>query len=106
MTRQLAHHHNNPNPCPTCAAMIAELAELRDLAECRCDSEDLHDELARRYEVIADLRLALLNTTTERDVAQQEAASLPHPHYSPGELDHVVATVHGTTRDTIWRGVR
>ena len=79
MTRQLAHHHNNPNPCPVCEALMVELAALR---------------------------LALLNTTTERDVAQQEAASLPHPHYSPGELDHVVATVHGTTRDTIWRGVR
>jgi hypothetical protein len=57
--RQLAHHHEPPNPCPICEAVLAELAALR---------------------------LALLNAETERDVAQQEAASLPHPRWTGSPL--------------------
>jgi hypothetical protein len=58
--RQLAHHHEPPNPCPICEAILAELAALR---------------------------LALLNAETDRDAAQQEAARLPQPRYSEAELN-------------------
>jgi hypothetical protein len=58
-TRQLAHHHNDPNPCPVCAALIEELAALR---------------------------LALHNAEVDRDVAQMEAAALPHPKWTASAL--------------------
>jgi hypothetical protein len=66
MTRQLAHHHQPPNPCPVCEAILAELAAVR---------------------------LALLNAETERDAAQQEAGRMPHPRYSATELDAAAAFV-------------
>ena len=59
MTRQLAHHHNDPNPCVVCAALLTELAALR---------------------------LALHNAEVDRDVAQMEAATLPHPRYTASAL--------------------
>ena len=57
--RQLAHHHEPPNPCPICEAVLAELAALR---------------------------LALLNAETERDAAHAECARLPHPRYTASAL--------------------
>jgi hypothetical protein len=60
MNRQLSHHHDpEPNPCPVCVAILEELAALR---------------------------LALHNATVDRDVAQMEAASLPHPRYTASPL--------------------
>jgi hypothetical protein len=66
MTRQLEDHHNTGTPCPVCAALVTEVAVLRESLE--------------------DVSLALHNATVERDAAQQEAARLPHPHYSAAEL--------------------
>jgi hypothetical protein len=58
MNRQLKDHHNG-TPCPVCAEVLAELAALR---------------------------LALHNATVDRDVAQMEAASLPHPRWTASPL--------------------
>jgi hypothetical protein len=59
MNRQLSHHHDPEPVCPVCVAILEELAALR---------------------------LALHNVTVDRDVAQMEAASLPHPRYTASPL--------------------
>ena len=48
-----------PNPCPVCSRILEELAALR---------------------------LALHNAEVDRDVAQMEASSLPHPRYVQSPL--------------------
>jgi hypothetical protein len=58
MTRELRDHHTG-TPCPVCTAIVEELAAPR---------------------------LALHNATVDRDVAQMEASSLPHPRYTGSPL--------------------
>ena len=61
--RQLAHHHEPPNPCPICEAVLTELAQSRE-------------DIANLLTDLAEWRLYARNVVVERDTARAEVAGL------------------------------
>jgi hypothetical protein len=110
MTRQLEDHHNTGTPCPVCAALVTELAEVRGALAFEMARTPAIVTASRTVEgwvtitdvdppgaVEARISMDLLrqmvdelnegiNLRTERDAAFAEAAALPQPKYSAAEL--------------------